>query len=93
MRYDRVMSAVDRLSVTVPAELGSALRTAAETAGVSVSAFVSRAIAREMRSLALGAALEEFDRKFGPVATDIVAESEALLNRAERVTARKKRAA
>jgi len=71
--------AVDRLSVTVPSELGEALRALAEARGANVSAVVTEAIAREVRLAALDSALEEADRLFGPLSEDLVARAEAEL--------------
>lgn len=70
---------VDRLSVTVPSELGEALRALAEHRGANVSTVVTEAIAREVRLAALDGALEEADRRFGPLSEDLVARAEAEL--------------
>src|SRR3979409_1889623 len=59
--------AVDRLSVTVPSELGTALRALAQARGATVSTVVSEAIAHQVRMAALDLALEEADRRFGPI--------------------------
>jgi predicted transcriptional regulator len=59
--------AVDRLSVTVPRELGAALRALAEACGVTVSTIVTDAIAHHVRMAALDVALDEADRRFGPI--------------------------
>ena len=66
MSYDDGMN-VDRLSVTVPAELGAELRRVAQHRRDSVSNLVSEAIARELRLLALDDALRLADAQFGPV--------------------------
>jgi predicted transcriptional regulator len=71
--------AVDRLSVTVPSELGAALRALAEARGETVSTIVTEAIARQLRLAALDVALLEADRRFGPVAEKLVAKAEAEL--------------
>ena len=64
--------AVDRLSVTVPSELGAALRALAEARGETVSTIVTEAIAQRVRLAALDLALAEADRKFGPVDPKLV---------------------
>jgi predicted transcriptional regulator len=69
--------AVDRLSVTVPSELGAALRTLAELRGATVSTLVTEAIAHQVRLAALDLALAEADRRFGPVAAELVDKAEA----------------
>jgi predicted transcriptional regulator len=71
--------AVDRLSVTVPSELGAALRTLAEARGETVSAIVVEAIARQLRLVALDVALAEADQRFGPVPKRLVTEAESEL--------------
>jgi predicted transcriptional regulator len=83
---------VDRLSVTVPAELGAALRALADTRGTTVSTVVTDAIAHEIRLAALDEALAEADRRFGPVAEESVLEAEAQLARASRPGRPKRRA-
>lgn len=80
---------VDRLSVTVPSELGAALRALAELRGATVSTLVSEAISRQLRLAALDLALAEADRRFGPVATGLVDEAQSELVAASRVRRRK----
>lgn len=64
--------AVDRLSVTVPSELGAALRALAEARGTTVSTVVTEAIALEVRLAELDRALAEASRRFGPISDDLV---------------------
>ena len=71
--------AVDRLSVTVPSELGAALRALAKARGANVSTLVTEAIAREVRLAALDHALAEADRLFGPISDELVSDAEAKL--------------
>ena len=71
--------AVDRLSVTVPSELGAALRALAEARGATVSTVVADAIAHQVRMAALDLALEEADRRFGPIDDAQVTAAEAEL--------------
>lgn len=71
MAYARGMN-VDRLSVTVPAELGNELRRIAEHRGETVSSLVTSAISHQLRLLALDEALREADQMFGPVPEDDV---------------------
>ena len=80
---------VDRLSITVPAELGAALRALAEERGEPMSSVVAEAIARYMRTAALDRLLHDMDREFGPVPERLLAEAEAELTRA---TSRAKKA-
>ena len=74
--------AVDRLSVTVPSELGAALRALAEARGMTVSTMVTDAIAHQVRMAALDLALQEADRRFGPLDHKDLAEAEAAFARA-----------
>jgi len=88
--------AVDRLSVTVPSELGAALRALAEARGATVSTIVTEAIAHQVRLAALDVALAEADRRFGAVAEDLVIRAEGELiaaSKLQRKVRRKRRAA
>ena len=76
--------AVDRLSVTVPSELGAALRALAEARGATVSTVVADAIAHQVRMAALDLALEEAERRFGAVDEADVTAAEAELVKAAR---------
>jgi hypothetical protein len=83
---------VDRLSVTVPSELGSALRALAKARGANVSTLVADAIAREVRLAALDLALDEGDRRFGPIPEEKVRAAEAeLTGSARRARTRSRR--
>jgi len=83
--------AVDRLSVTVPSELGAALRALAEARGATVSTVVADAIAHQVRMAALDLVLEEANRKFGPVDDKQLAAAEAELVKAAKRGSRRKR--
>ena len=86
--------AVDRLSVTVPAELGVALRALAEARGTTVSTVVADAIAHQVRMAALDVALDEADRRFGPVDDRQLAAAEAeLVEAAKRGSSRRRKRA
>lgn len=73
---------VDRLSVTVPAKLGAALRALAEARGTTVSDVVAEAIAHEIRLAALDRALDAADHEFGKVDEKLVLAAEVELTRA-----------
>jgi predicted transcriptional regulator len=81
---------VDRLSVTVPSELGAALRALADSRGETVSTIVTEAVERQVRLAALDQALAAADRKFGPVPPEMIAEAEAELLAARQPKARKR---
>jgi len=82
--------AVDRLSVTVPSELGAALRALAEARGATVSTVVADAIAHEVRMAALDLALAEADKRFGPIDDAAVAQAKADLIEAAQRGARRR---
>ncbi|HEX3826844.1 MAG TPA: hypothetical protein VHV82_06170 [Sporichthyaceae bacterium] len=63
------MAQVDRLSVTMPPEIGTAVRQAAARAGISVSSWLSAAAAQRLRNELLGAALDAWEREDGPFTT------------------------
>jgi len=81
---------VDRLSVTVPSDLGAALRALADARGTTVSNIVTEAIGHEIRLAALDRALAEADSRFGVLAEELVLQAEAELSRNAR-SARPKR--
>jgi hypothetical protein len=62
--------AVDRLSVTVPAELGAKLRALAESRGEAVSTIVTEAIEQQIRRAALRELLAADEREFGPIPSE-----------------------
>lgn len=78
------MAPVDRLSVTMPPEVGAAVRDAAAREGTSVSNWVAAAAAQRLRNDLLGAALDIWEAESGPF-------SEEELNAAEAALATKRR--
>ena len=72
---------VDRLSVTVPTDVGAALRALAEARGTTVSTVVAQAIGHELRLAALDVALAEADTRFGALSEEIVFHAEEELAR------------
>jgi predicted transcriptional regulator len=82
---------VDRLSVTVPAELGEALRALAESRGETVSTIVQEAISHQLRLAALDVALADADRRFGAVRVEDVDRAEQVLRRAAKPGSRRTR--
>jgi hypothetical protein len=60
------MTQVDRFSVTMPPELGNAVREAAAREGASVSTWLSEAAADKIRNELLGAALDAWEAENGP---------------------------
>jgi hypothetical protein len=57
---------VARFSVTMDPELGAAVRAAAENAGMTVSEWVSQAVADRVRNELLGIWLDQWDAEDGP---------------------------
>jgi hypothetical protein len=60
------MTNVDRLSVTMPPEVGAAVRDAAAREGTSVSNWLTAAAAQRLRNELLGAALDQWEAEQGP---------------------------
>lgn len=83
--------AVDRLSVTVPSELGAALRALAEARGEPVSTVVTEAIAHQVRLAELDTALADADRRFGRVPSAELDAAEAELVKASALSRKSKR--
>ncbi len=75
---------VERFSVTLPAELGAALRALAEQRGLPISAILAEAVDHQVRLSYLAEALDVADARFGEVDEAAVAEAEAELANAAR---------
>ena len=60
------MTQVDRLSVTMPPEIGAAVRDAAARQGLSVSSWLAAAASQRLRNELLGAALDVWEYEDGP---------------------------
>lgn len=61
---------VDRFSVAMPPEVGSAVREAAEREGTSISAWLTDAAADRLRNDVLGAALDLWEAEEGALTAD-----------------------
>jgi len=57
---------VDRFSVTMPPEIGAAVRDAATRQGTSVSNWLAAAASQRLRNELLGAALDIWEAEDGP---------------------------
>lgn len=68
-------SAYEKLSITLPAELASALRRRVGARGVS--GFAAKAIEHELERVRLGELLAELDSELGPVPDRVVREARA----------------
>lgn len=60
------MAQVDRLSVTMPPEVGAAVRDAAARQGTSVSNWLTAAATQRLRNELLGAAMDHWEAEQGP---------------------------
>ncbi len=80
---------VDRLSVTVPTEMGAELRRVADLRGQPVSTFVAEAISHQLRLEALNETLREDDLEFGPVSEEGIADAMRMFDQAEALAAKK----
>ena len=73
------MAQVDRLSVTMAPQIGTAVREAAAREGTSVSTWITEAAAQRLRNDLLGAALDQWEAEDGPFSEDeLNAAAEAL---------------
>ena len=74
------MAQVDRLSVTMAPEIGTAVREAAAGEGTSVSAWLTDAAAQRLRNDLLGAALDLWEVEDGPFSDDELNSAAAALS-------------
>ena len=75
---------VDRLSVTMPPEIGAAVREAAARQGTSVSTWLTSAAAQRLRNELLGAALDRWEVEEGPFSDEELDAAAAALGRSGR---------
>ena len=78
------MAQVDRLSVTMPPEVGAAVRDAAAREGTSVSNWLAAAAAQRLRNELLGAALDHWEAEQGPFSDDELNAAAAALTSTQR---------
>lgn len=78
------MGQVDRLSVTMPPEVGAAVREAAARQGTSVSTWLASAAAQRLRNELLGAALDRWEAEEGPFSDEELDAAAAALGRGRR---------
>ena len=74
------MAQVDRLSVTMAPDIGTAVREAAAREGTSVSTWLSQAATQRLRNDLLGAALDLWEAEDGPFSDDELNTAAAALN-------------
>ncbi|MGH2843534.1 MAG: hypothetical protein ACRDKL_08115 [Solirubrobacteraceae bacterium] len=67
------MAQVDRLSVTMPPEIGEGVRRAADQQGTSVSTWLTQAATDRLRNQLLGVALDQWEAEDGPFSEDELA--------------------
>ena len=70
---------VDRLSITLDAEVGTAVRASAARAGMSVSKWLAEAATNRLRNELLGQALAEWAAEDGPLTEAELDEAAATL--------------
>jgi hypothetical protein len=78
------MAPVDRLSVTMPPEIGAAVREAATRQGTSVSNWLVAAAAQRLRNELLGAALDRWEEEEGPFSDEELDAAAAALSTTRR---------
>lgn len=81
------MAQVDRLSVTMPPEVGAAVRDSAARQGTSVSNWLTAAAAQRLRNELLGAALDAWEAEDGPFSDSELNAAAAALGTPQRRTA------
>jgi hypothetical protein len=67
---------VDKMSISLDADLGAAIRDAARRAGRGVSGWLADAAADRLRAEALAAFLDEWEREHGALTPDELARAE-----------------
>ena len=82
---------MDRISITVDAELGQAVRQAAAAEGVSVSSWASEALADRVRKHSLRAFLDEWEAEQGPFTEAEMAEAKRIFDEAKAIAEAKAR--
>jgi hypothetical protein len=80
------MAQVDRLSVTMPPEVGAAVRDSAARQGTSVSNWLAAAASQRLRNELLGAALDAWEAEDGPFSESELNAAVTALGRARRGT-------
>ncbi|HVF15013.1 MAG TPA: hypothetical protein VM942_10460 [Acidimicrobiales bacterium] len=70
---------VEKMSVSFELGLGEAIRTSAEAAGSSVSAWLAAAARDRLRLEALGDAVAAWEHEFGPLSEAEVADAQSVL--------------
>ena len=78
------MTQVDRLSVTMPPEVGSAVCKAAAREGTSVSNWLAAAAAQRLRNELLEAALDQWEAEQGPFTNEELNAAAAALSSTRR---------
>ena len=78
-----VCMSLDRLSITVDAELGRAVREAAAAEGMSVSSWASEALDQRVRNHFLREALDAWEAEDGPLSDEDKAEAKRAYDEAE----------
>lgn len=78
------MTQVDRFSVTMPPEIGAAVRDAAARQGTSVSNWIVAAAEQRLRNELLGAALDRWEAEEGPFSDDELGAAASALGTARR---------
>jgi hypothetical protein len=69
----------DRITMTMDEDLAAAVRAAAGRAGVSVSAWLTKAAADKLRNELLGIALDAWEKEQGPLTEEELAQAAATL--------------
>ena len=84
--YDRAMK-VDKMSISLEAELGDEVRASARRAGQGLSSWIASAIAARLRSEALAGFLDDWEAEHGELTPAEIAQAEVELGLRSKETA------
>ena len=72
---------MDRITIALEDEVGSAVRAAATESGMSVSAWMADAAGARLRNHYLGQFLDEYEAEYGAFTEEELSDARALLGR------------
>lgn len=78
-KYD-VLMAVERLTISLDADLAEAIRVAAEADAENVSSWIAEAARHRLSTRGLGTVIKEWERKHGAFTKGELAVADALLH-------------
>jgi len=82
------MTTMDRITVSVPPEVGRAVREAARREHLSVSSYVTSVLEEKLRNVLLGSALDQWEAEHGAFTEEELAEARRWLGGSRRRAAK-----